>query len=363
MQQHPLRPVWVVVPDRLQAFAFRRRLAAAGGAIGVNVGTFGTLYKEILRCARKSMPLATEPVIHRLIRLAIKKVDEEGELAYFNPLQEMPGFSGGLADAFAELKRARVWPDTLLEASREHGPGLVELARIYAAYQDLIGTIGWADPEGVNWLATEALEEDPTLAAGWQLVIVDGFDSLNGSQRAALNLLGETLPEILITLPGVPEMSRVAHRRFDRSLQTLLKEMPAEIKTLSTKPYLPSTLLHLEESIFKSGSPKVNGTDCISMMEARSPKEEAREALRWIKARIVRDGLSPDDCSIVTPDPERYRPFLREAAVEFGVPIRFTHGEPLTLCTSHRCVARSSGASPEWIFSAIDSGYPANTPF
>ena len=32
--EHTLQPAWVIVPDRLQSVSVRRRLAAAGGAIG-----------------------------------------------------------------------------------------------------------------------------------------------------------------------------------------------------------------------------------------------------------------------------------------------------------------------------------------
>jgi len=31
----------------------------------------------------------------------------------------------------------------------------------------------------------------------------------------------------------------------------------------------------------------------------------------------------------ITPDLETYRPFLREAGAEFGIPLRFIHGDAL----------------------------------
>ena len=36
----PLSPVRVLVPDQIEATAFRRRMAQAGGALGVQVQTF-----------------------------------------------------------------------------------------------------------------------------------------------------------------------------------------------------------------------------------------------------------------------------------------------------------------------------------
>jgi ATP-dependent helicase/nuclease subunit B len=330
LREHPLGPVWVVVPDRLQSYAFRRRLAIDGGTMGAYVGTFGDLYEEILRRAGISRPVVSDPVIQRLIRFAIERVQQRDGLEYYKAIVEMPGFLRALADIFSEFKRARLRTERLFEHSGEQEPGWDEIVRIYVAYQELLGEIGWTDAEGVNWLATRALEEDPSLVSDWRLLIVDGFDSLNGAQRAALKVLGEIVPEVLLTLPGAIEMSRIAHRRFVRSLEQLTEEIPAQVEQLAGTPHLPKPLAHLECSIFEAGSSKVGGDGHLLRIEARSPRDEAREALRWLKARVVRDGLGLRECALVSVEPEGYRPFLREASVEFGLPLRFSQGEPLS---------------------------------
>ncbi len=65
------------------------------------------------------------------------------------------------------------------------------------------------------------------------------------------------------------------------------------------------------------------------MIEARSPAEEVREALRWLKARLIRDGLTAGECALVVPKVETYRPYLRLAAGEFGLTLQFTVDESL----------------------------------
>lgn len=52
---HPLSTVWVVIPDRFQATGFHSRLAEAGWAIGVRVGTFGDLYRSIIEQTRNQI--------------------------------------------------------------------------------------------------------------------------------------------------------------------------------------------------------------------------------------------------------------------------------------------------------------------
>jgi ATP-dependent helicase/DNAse subunit B len=324
---HPLTCVWVVVPDRLQAHAFRRRLALAGGVLGVNVGTFGNLYQEILRRAGVTIPLASELLAHRVLHTAIEKVREEGRLSYYAPISEMPGFLQRAGEAVAELRLARVQPSAFFEWSSKNEAMLIDLAEIYNQYiADLAGA-GWVDRQGVNELAIQAMERDPTLISDWRMLTVDGFDSFNNAQLAMMRLLSEQLPEVLITLPGTTHMNRSAHRRFARSLQRIMEVIPARPEALSCASRLPSALAYLEDHVFEAGAEPQLPNGIVHLIEARSQQEEAREALRWLKMRIVRDGLKPRQCALVTPQPESYRPYLREAGLEFGIPLYFTHAE------------------------------------
>ena len=67
----------------------------------------------------------------------------------------------------------------------------------------------------------------------------------------------------------------------------------------------------------------------IEFIEAQTRAVEARAALSWIKARVVRDGMKLSDVAILARDLEPYRPFLEEAADEFGIPLRIVGGQPL----------------------------------
>ncbi len=323
-------PAWVILPDRLQVPAFNRRLVGAGGAFGVQVGTFGTLYHEILRRAGKPVPLASDAVRQRLIRGVIEDALSEGQLSHFQEIAGKPGFLSVLGDRFGELKRAQIQPRTFLNFAAKQSKALQELALLYDGYQKQLRELGWADPEGLNWLAVTALEADPDLCADWPLLVVDGFDSFHGSQLSALKLLGDRVHQVLITFPGDPENDRIAFRRSKRSYEKLHAALPkAEIERLDEDVHLPVPLAQFEAGLFEPGPMSIQGKACITQLEARTTADEAREALRWIKARIVRDGLHVQECAIVTPNPELYRPLLREAAFEFGMPLRFTHGDQL----------------------------------
>lgn len=326
LKQQPLAQVRVVIPDRLQASFFRYRLSSSGGAIGAYVGTFSDLYKSILEKAAIYIPIASNALLHRIV----KDVVDNANLIYFAPLRTQPGFILALRDSFAELKRALIYPEEFLRQSSTASLSQQELAQLYSAYQIKLQQLGWADIEGLSWLAVEALEKNPMLLDNAiQLLVVDGFDSFIRTQRRALQLLTDRT-EILITLEGEEDSKRTAHRKFEKTLETLRNELALDIVQHTNKPMLPPDVLHIENRIFELDKTISDKPTETFLTEVRSPSDEAREAMRWIKSRIVRDGIPLNECAIFTPNPDVYQPLLRSAAHEFGIPVRFTQNDPLT---------------------------------
>ena len=325
----PLSEVWVVLPDSHQATAFRRRLAKQGGAMGAHIGTFADLHAEILALAGASMPVAPDPVVHRLARAAIDTTAEQGQLRHYESIRRQPGLAHALTRLVAELKRARIEPVSFQNAVQGHGRRLEELALLYNEYQDYLIRLEWADVDGLGWLAVRALQGNANVALNWKLLIADGFDVLYPTQLETLELLSERVGETIITLTGDLEMKRSAYRRFERSLKRIQASLAPQIETLDRCPTCAPVLAHLEKSLFTSNATRVKPERALTFIEAQTLALEAREALRWLKARIRRDSARPHECAIIARDILPYRTFLREAASEFGVPLWFAGGEPL----------------------------------
>lgn len=328
-QANPLAQIWVVLPDRNQAAAFNRRLAREGGGLGVHLGTLEDLYLELLARAGRPVPLAPEPLIHRLTRTAIDALVARGELEHYRPIAWRPGLTQAVSDLFAEFKRARIRPDEFAVAVRDEGTRLNELAALYAEYQAALIRLEWADQEGLGWLAVEALEQDAALGSDWSLLIADGFDSFTAVSLKALELLAPRVGQLCLTLSGELAIRRPAYRRFTRTLADVESALAPDIETLPPHERAHPALDHLERHLFDPAPRGPNPGPAITWIEAQTARLEAREALRWIKKRIVRDGVAPDECAVIARDISPYRPFLREAATEFGLPLRFLGGEPL----------------------------------
>jgi ATP-dependent helicase/nuclease subunit B len=325
-----LGQVWVLLPDQPQSVSFRNRLGLLGGALGVRISTFETLYAEILERAGHPVPIADRRVQYRLIQAAAVELFAAGNLPHYGPIHQMPGFINALRERFAEFKRARIWPEQLLAYASTGPAGLGELAQLYLAYQTRLQELDWADGEGLSWLAVEALERQPGLLPDLSSLIVDGFDSFTATQLDALDLLAGSLPEVLITLPGAAGSQRTAQRRFSQAQAELEQRLHPQISTLAEKPHLPPSLLALEVGLFEPAIQEHPDSPALSMLELRSPVEEAREALRWIKALLVRQpGLSPRQAAIYTPDPDQHLPYLQEIAEEFELPLYIDIPTPL----------------------------------
>ncbi len=355
----PLSPVRVLVPDQIEAAAFRRRLAQVGGALGVEVQTFYGLYADVLALAacraenhEQLLANLSPSVRRRLIQHIVGTLCDAGRLSYYAPLRHSSGFAHLLAELIGELKRARVFPEEFESALAEREPRLAELARIYAAYQAWLIEAGWMDADGQGWLAAIALEEHPALLSDLSLLVVDGFDELNPTQLRALGLLAGRAAQTLVTLTGDAERPhRLAHRRPARALAAL-RDMfdktilsPAFPVTLSPSLALQARhlvtvacsasaspcppLAHLEEHLFEPSAPQCKTDGAIEFIEAQNRAAETREALRWLKARIVRERVPLSEVAVIARDVTPYRPFLEEVAAEFGMPLRIVSGAEL----------------------------------
>ena len=332
-----MRCHWVILPSAAQLRAFRQRLAHHGGALGVQALTFPELYKHLLQLARRPISQLAEPVRHRLLRATVDRLCDAGRLSYYAPLRSRPGFVRALGEFLRELKQGMIAPKTLSEALGHYdrgGPRLAELAVIYESYQSRLQTECWADDEGMGWLAVEALDGDVTLARDCSVALVDGFDGFNSIQLALLRLLAERAGEVIITLTGEIGRERpAAHSRFQRALKGLQSALGTVPEPLpgARVGHLHSTICYLESSLFeleREPAPCAEPVP-VEMLEVSDRASEAREALRWCKARIAVDGVPPSQVALLARNIEPYRPFLLDVAREFGLPVRLSAGMPL----------------------------------
>lgn len=346
--------VWVCLPHGEEIQAFRRRLAQQGGSLGVTLGTFHELYGDILRAARRPFAQAPEPV-----RLAlVEELLGAPQVRFFRSVRHKPGLHRRVLGLIDELKQDLIPPQELAREVRGRGSHLEELAQLYVGYQARLTELGLADAQGLGWLALEALEADEGLFSHLRFLAVDGFDRWGRMQLAVLRLLAARLPDVWLTLTG-EEHGRPgeAHRRFSRTRAAVERTLGVRGEGLPGGPVggslLPADLVALEAALFGGGPPGTAATGGpgaeqqadrthprppwggggLSFLEAASPLQEARQALRWLKGHLLEGpgGPSgPEDCAVLARELAPYRAHLLQTAREFGLPVQLVSGEPLS---------------------------------
>ncbi|MCL4299573.1 MAG: PD-(D/E)XK nuclease family protein [Anaerolineae bacterium] len=323
--------VRVCVPTRLQVWTWRHHLAEMGGSLGVRVETFDQLCADCLSAAGQAYTLLSEPVQYRLLQAIVENIQPD----YYRSLIGRPGFIQMLQRLIGELKAARIHPETLAEAIVQLGNPLrlVELAAIYAAYQQRLQYHHWADWAGLGWLAVEVVESGQVIPAlDSRPLVVDGFDNMTTVQLDLLRALARRAEPLLVAVTGMPNSStrNLVHRRFNKTRERLEQALGVMAEPLPAPwiKHLPA-LAHLEARLFEPSPAKVTGSGTLSLVELPNRVAEVREALRWLKVRLVQDGLRPSEFALLARDIIPYRPFILQIGAEFGLPLRLIGGQPL----------------------------------
>jgi ATP-dependent helicase/nuclease subunit B len=332
LRQHPFDRVWVVLASSRQEDAFRQRLIEwePGRRVWFNVEFFNfyNLYQHLLDDEGTPYRQIGEAARFRLLRQRIASLRHE--LTVFGEIAHTPGFIRITGEFIYELKQSRIDPLAFQRAARSEKDH--DLARIYAAYQANLQHHGLVDREGQGWLAVEALDKNPRLAADLALLIVDGFDQFTPVQVDLLAALARRADESLITLTTVSGRERTVGRRFSQALERLQARFDSpptveEIGHAAAADRHPD-LQHVIVHAFQRNPLQRASSGGIKLIEAPDPAAEVGAVLRRVK-RLLLDSIPPDEILIVLRDWERYRPHFTLLRRKYGLPLALHYGEPL----------------------------------
>jgi RecB family exonuclease/superfamily I DNA/RNA helicase len=327
----PLAKQWAILPNQKQTRYFVKRLGRSGGAMGCCAMDFACLYQHILQEAKVPVQQPPSIVLRQLLKQVIATAHAEGNLTYFGPIADKSGVVGVFQERIAELKAEGVSPQVVLDyAQAENLPRLLDIAYVYAAYQDRLQAADLVDRVEMAWQAREALQAHPELGANCALVVLDGFTDFSAVELDVLSILAQRADRMIITLPGSMPMTRGGERKFARTLQRLTRAgLASEVNELKMSEKRPAAFQHLTEHLMDNQITRQLAGDSLALIEAQSPMEECREALRWMKAQILTERVKPMSCAMLIPDYTAYQPLLEVVAREYGVPLVFTREKPL----------------------------------
>ncbi len=304
------------------------------GCFSPNCLTFDQFASRVLDAsplqARPISLLLQRQILPRLIDQAVAR----GELRYFAPIADKPGFLDLLVRTIQELKRLEIWPEELAAAYAPRPPDKDrELCLLYDQYQQLLTRHHWYDAQGRFWLAREELRERwPAPLVALRHVFVDGFTDFTRTEHEMLDIVAERVESLSISLPGEPNSIR--GDLFAKSAQTLAELSRRHprliVEEMRRRPLAWPSLTHVEHNLF--GNPRqvtpALDVEGIEVVAAGGTTHEIELLAARIK-RLLAQGdpdaggvrVRPDEILVVLRSLDDTADQLREVFAQFGVPI------------------------------------------
>lgn len=274
-----------------------------------------------------------------LLRSLLAALAAAGTLPCFAGVAHKHGWVATVGELLTEMEEAECTPAALADA--RVSPYDSELAAIYRAYRSRLDTLGMADLPRRVALARDTLRDQPgLLASPGPLLIVDGFDQFTPLQVSLLAEIARCASQSVITLTWEAS-SRPAHRRFERTYATLVKQLRPAVVSIEQEPWAalvgttpprsthPPALRHMHAHLFNVETPPpVEAEGALLLIEAADREREVRATLRHVRT-LMQDGEPAEDIAILFRSGSPYNALLREVAREYKLPLALYNGLPL----------------------------------
>lgn len=319
------RPV-LVVPSGDDVATFERAICGPDSvSLGGSIATFGALAGEAAGtlAAEIAPPLGTaqrQALVRAAIRLANPRLLRRSAAR--------PGFAPALGALITELQGALLGPSDFERLISElEDPGHeVELAAIYAAYDELRQASGRADAGVIASAAIAALRDDPD-AWGGRPVFIYGFDDLNRAQLELVHALSGAA-EVTVAVTFSDRRALAPRARLISALREELGAI-ADSELPFFADYTSSAALrHLDRNLFEPRAERVEPDDGLILLEAAGARGEA-EAIGIEIARLLNSGHAPDEIAIVLRHPEQGGRLLAAVLGDLGIPVALEASLPL----------------------------------
>jgi len=323
----------LVVPTLDDVYEFERELCSEGAILGAEVMTFGGLFRAVASVGG-SPPAAIFTPAQRLGAIATAVADRRGSLGPLRASARQAGFPRAFARLLDELQSAGVEPEDVEAAAGtlEGSAYLGDAAALFAAYTELRDRLGFADTHAIARAAIALLEADD--AKSWRRpVFLYGLDDLTPNQLGLIRAL-VPLVEVTATLPY--ERGHAALEDRSAPLLAALEEIGID-EVEETPPDPGNTesplLFHLERQLGAEDPERLpHDPESLVFLRSAGTRGEA-EAIALEVARLLADGVDPEEIAIVVRDPARRGPLLASLLESYGVPTAL-EGEVPVLGTS-----------------------------
>ena len=321
----PLSTAQLLLPS---GEAIRETQRFLGNRLGLRFTQFYGLGRWVLDQTGAYPGEASDVLVTGLVSRLLEELHLQGELTSFNSVWDKPGFARLLVEWIREMKSQGIPAEDFRAYAVATGEERdLQLANIYRRYQSFLSERDLSDPDGLLWLAAEALEANPGLACTEGPFIVLGFDHFNPLQLRILEQLSARCQDFSIYLPWDAARSpdSLALYRLEQTRSALERQLSPQVILLEETAVQVPILKHLKNSVFEQNALKAWDASPPSFRAVSAPSREAemRYALRQIKELLVK-GVASTEIALLAPAPGAYLPLARAVSEEYGVPLQLS---------------------------------------
>jgi ATP-dependent helicase/DNAse subunit B len=310
----------LVVPTVDDVYSFERELCADGAVLGAKVMTFDGLFQAVAT-AGGSPPRPGLTPAQRLGAVAAAIAEQRPGLRPLRGSAGQPGFPVALERLLEELQGAGLEPADVeaVAATLEGSAYLGNISALFAGYALVRDRLGLTDRHGV---AREAIDLLKAGGAGWwpRPVFIYGFDDLTRNQLDLIGALA-AVAEVTVALPY--EEGNAALEDRTAPLLAHFREISIDsTEKLDANPgNTPEAplLFHLERGFGAAEPGRMPADDSLVHLRSAGERGEA-EAIAVEVARLLADGVEPEEIAIVVRDPARRGPLLAAVLESYGIP-------------------------------------------
>ena len=304
----------LVVPNVDDVDRFQGELCAEGAVLGAEVTTFDGLFRAVATAGGAPPRPGLTPA-QRLGAVAAAVAEQRPGLRPLRGSASQPGFPVALEQLLDELQGAGLEPAAVeAEAGTLEGSAyLGDVSTLFAGYAAVRDRLGLADRHAVARGAIELLGAG---GAEWwsRPVFIYGFDDLTRNQLDLIRALA-AVAEVTVALPH-ESGNAVLEERTAPLLESLeeigiddAEELDADPANTPDAPLL----FHLERGFGAAEPERMPPDDGLVLLRSAGERGEA-EAIAAEVARLLADGVEPEEIAIVVRDPGPPRPAARVRA-------------------------------------------------
>ncbi|MCC6990879.1 MAG: PD-(D/E)XK nuclease family protein [Acidobacteria bacterium] len=289
--------------------------------VGALVGVTRMSFAEL--ATRLALPVLAERLVapgsalgvEAMVARASFDAHDAGELAYFEPVAQLPGFPRAAARTIGELQLAGVSLDALAAVDRV-GPDLVALARRLDDEAARSGAVSRAD---VMATAAARVAATPDVLPARHVLLLD-VPIVSAADRRLLAALAAAATSCLAVVPEGDAPARAAC-----AIAGGVAPVDAE-EVAATAGHDGTARARLQRWLFSTDAPPVGALDdTVQIFSAPGEGREAVEVVRRVLAEADA-GVPFDAMAVLLRAPHTYLGLLEHAFARAGVPAWFERG-------------------------------------